>query len=63
MMGPDHPDTQATIQAISGLEGWQGSTHLVTHCREPCADGVSFLAFPQEDNTTFTGGIRGRLAS
>ncbi|CAE7171266.1 unnamed protein product, partial [Symbiodinium pilosum] len=29
MMGPDHPDTQATIQAISGLEGWQGGQYNV----------------------------------
>ncbi|CAE7235597.1 unnamed protein product [Symbiodinium natans] len=28
MMGPDHPDTQATIQAINGLEGWQGQYNL-----------------------------------
>eukprot|EP00439_Symbiodinium_sp_Y106_P023343 s4218_g2.t2 len=28
MMGPDHPDTQATIQAINGLEGWEGQYNL-----------------------------------
>jgi len=28
MMGPDHPDTQATIAAINGLEGWQGQYNL-----------------------------------
>lgn len=28
MMGPDHPDTQSTIQAINGLEGWEGQYNL-----------------------------------